>query len=328
MKKSKSSLVLMLLAPIMLITSACSGRKQPQEITLAMGYIPNVQFAPFYVATEKGYYEKAGLKVNFKYGTESDLVKLVGTNRIPFMVGSGEEVILGRSQGLPVTYVMQWYRKFPVVVFSLKERGIEKPKDLEGKKVGIPGLYGASYIGWKALVYAAGIDESKVRLESIGYTQATAVSTGKVDAALDYSVSGPLQLRLSGREVNVIPISDYIDLPSNGIITNDAMIRDHPDVVKALVHATLLGLKDTLSDPDEAFRISLKYAPEAGKDEEQKKTNRAVFEEALKLWQAGGEKLGLSSPSSWEESAKFMFEAGLIDKQVDPKSCYTNEFVK
>ncbi len=138
----KKTTLLLLIVVSMLITTACSGKKQPQEVTLAMGYIPSVQFAPFYMAVENGYYEKEGIKVNFKYGMESDLVKLVGTNQIPFMVGSGEEVILGQAQGLPVTYVMRWYRKFPVVVFSLKGSNITKPKDLEGKKVGIPGMYG------------------------------------------------------------------------------------------------------------------------------------------------------------------------------------------
>ena len=321
-------LLVALLISAMLVPASCGGEKQPKEITLAMGYIPSVQFAPFYVAVEKGYYAKEGIKVNFKYGMESDLVKLVGTNQIPFMVGSGEEVVLGRSQGLPVTYVMQWYRKFPVVVFSLKEKGITKPKDLEGKTLGIPGLYGASYIGWKALVYSAGIDESKVTLESIGYTQATAVSTGKVDAALDYYVSGPLRLRMAGKKVNVIFVSDYIDLPSNGIITNETMIRKHPDLVRAMVHATLRGLKDTLSNPDEAFKISLKYAPEAGKDEEQKKVNRAMFDEVLKLWRVKGGELGLSDPASWEATTKFMEKSHLVDRPVDPKSCYTNEFVR
>ena len=137
-----------------------------------MGYIPSVQFAPFYVAQEKGYFKDAGLDVNFRYGFESDLLKLVGTNELPFMIGSGEEVILGRSQGLPVRYVMRWYRKFPVVLFAKAAKGIKSPADLVGKKVGLPGLFGASYVGWQALVSASGLDPAKVNLQSIGFTQA------------------------------------------------------------------------------------------------------------------------------------------------------------
>ena len=103
----------------------------------------------------RGTFKDAGLDVTFRYGLETDLLKLVGTNELQFMIGSGEEVILGRSQGLPVRYVMRWYRKFPVVLFAKAAQGI-KPPDLVGKKVGVPGLFGASYVGWEALVYAAG----------------------------------------------------------------------------------------------------------------------------------------------------------------------------
>ncbi len=168
------------------------------QITLAMGYIPSVQFAPFYVAQARGYFRDAGLDVTFRYGFESDLLKLVGTNELQFMIGSGEEVILGRSQGLPVRYVMRWYRRFPVVLFAKAEQGIKSPADLVGKRVGLPGLFGASYVGWEAIVYASGLDASKVTLQSIGFTQAAAVSQGQVDAALDYVVNGPVQLRLAG----------------------------------------------------------------------------------------------------------------------------------
>ena len=64
-----------------------------ETIELAMGYIPSVQFAPFYVAVEKGFYREEGLEVKFRYGFESDLIKLVGSNELQFMIGSGEEVI-------------------------------------------------------------------------------------------------------------------------------------------------------------------------------------------------------------------------------------------
>ena len=64
----------------------------------------------------------------------------------------------------------------------------------------------------------------------------------------------------------MIPVSDYIDLPSNGIITNDKTIKEQPELVQALVTATLHGLADTLADPDAAFDISLKAVPEAGGD--------------------------------------------------------------
>ena len=294
-------------------------------ITLAMGYIPSVQFAPFYMAQERGYFEQAGLAVTYRYGFETDLLKLVGTNELQFVIGSGEEVILGRSQGLPVRYVMRWYRKFPAVLFAKARSGIASPADLAGKTVGVPGLFGANYVGWEALVYATGVEERKVTLQSIGFTQATAVSQDLVDAAMDYVVNGPVQLRLAGEEVVVLPVSEYIDLPSNGIITNEQTIREKPELVQAMVTALTMGLRDTLDDPDAAFEASLRAVPEAGG--EQAAVNRAIFDESLKLWQAPDAELGLSDAETWARAAQFMKEMGLIQVDVAVADLFTNEFV-
>jgi NitT/TauT family transport system substrate-binding protein len=305
-------------------TSPTVAALEPLE--LAMGYIPSVQFTPFYVALQKGYYRDEGLDVQFRYGFESDLVKLVGTNELQFLIGSGDQVILGRSQGLPVVYVMEWYRRFPVVVFAPKSAGIDSPSDLEGRSVGIPGLFGASYVGWKALVEAAGIEETRVNLQSVGFTQAAAVKDGVVDAAVDYSVNGPVQLRLAGDEVSEFFVADYMDLPSNGIISNDKTVGEKPELVGKFVRATLRGLQDTLDNPDDAFAIALQQVPEAGADDTARQTNRAIFDASVALWRTDGT-LGQSDPARWAEAATFMEGAGLIPAGVDPTTLYTNQFI-
>ena len=289
-----------------------------------MGYIPSVQFAPFYVAQEKGYFREAGLDVRFTYGSETDMIKVLANNELQFVIASGEQVILARSQGLPVTYVMRWYGKFPVVIFAPKESGLDEPKKLEGHKIGIAGLYGASYVAWQALIYAADVDERATTLESIGFTQAEAVKSGRVDAAVDYIVNGPVQLRLAGQEVDMIVVSDYIDLPANGLLTNEQTIRENPELVEKVVRSILRGLRDTLSQPDEAFAISLKAVPQAGGENE--KVNRAIFDASLDLWQQP-EPLGASDRGTWESGARFMQEMGLIETDVSVDALFTNQFI-
>lgn len=293
------------------------------EITLAMGFIPNVQFAPFYVAEERGYFSEEKLIVHIDYGMETDLLKLVGAGELQFAVASGDQVILARAQGLPVIYVLNWYRRFPVCVVSLKEKGISGADDLVGKRVGIPATEGASYIGWRALLHAEGIDEAGINLQVIGYTQVASLTEGRVDAAVCYALNEPVQLSQAGYSIDVMYVADYANLVSNGLITNEQTIAERPELVQELVRAVLRGLRYTIEHPDEAFAICKKYVPEIAEDSEA--LQKAVLVESIKFWQ--GDRLGYSDRAAWEESQRFMRQIGLIDAEVDVETLFTNQFV-
>jgi NitT/TauT family transport system substrate-binding protein len=298
-----------------------------QNVTLAMGFIPNVQFAPFYVALEKGYFADEGIEVGFDYGWETDLLKLVGGDELQFAIASGDQVVLARSQGLPVVYVMNWYRRFPVCVVSLTEAGIREPDDLVGRRVGTPATYGASYIGWRALLDEVGLDEAEVELVSIGYTQPAALSEGQVDAAVCYAMNEPVQMRASGQAVDIIYVADYANLVSNGLITNEVSIRERPELVQSMVRAALRGLAYTLEHPDEAFDISLKHVPEAASDDETEAINRAILAESIEFWAADPDELGRSDEASWRASQRVMQEMGLLGEEGDVTVMFTNQFV-
>jgi NitT/TauT family transport system substrate-binding protein len=246
----------------------------------------------------------------------------VAAGERPFVVGSGDQVILARAQGLPVVYVLNWYRRFPIAVFSLEP--LDGPDDLRGKRVGIPGLFGASYIGWQALLYASGMDPSAVRLETIGFTQVETLLEGRVDAAVGYAMNEPVQLRQMGRDVGVIDVSDHIDLVANGNITNEQTIAERPELVEGVVRAVLRGLRYTLDNPSDAFEMTLKYVPEAGG--ENREAQMAVLEASLKYW--GSDRLGFSNAAAWETSQRFMRDVGLIQQVTDVNQMFTNRFVE
>jgi NitT/TauT family transport system substrate-binding protein len=315
---------------VVLTLAACSslpGQKQsatPPELTkirLPMGYIPNVQYAPFYVAVAKGFYQEAGLEIEFDYSPETDGVSLVGANELPFAVVSGEQVLLARGQGLPVVYVMSWWHDYPVAIVALKEKGIRTPADLKGKKIGLPGLYGASYIGLRALLDAAGLREEDVNLESIGYTQVEALTTGRVDAADVYANNEPVQLANKGYDLDVIRVADYVQLASNGLITNEKMIAENPDLVRRMVQATLRGITYTLANPDEAFIISTQFVE--GLVDNQV-VQRDVLDSTMEFWKT--DQPGVSSPQAWENMQRVLLEMGLLTQALDLNQAYSNQF--
>lgn len=296
-----------------------------EKVKLGLGFIPNVQFAPYYVGIEKGFYRDAGIDLELSYGFENDYLKLVGVGEYTFMVGSGDQVVLGRAQGLPVRYVLNWYSRYPVVVFAKAERSITTPADLAGKTIGIPGAFGASYVALRGILEAAGLSEQAIQLESIGFTQAAAVSEDKVDAAVDYAVNGPVVLTLAGIPTTQISLDDYLVIPANGIVTNEKTIAERPELVRAMVRATQQAIEYTLTNPDEAFAIALKTVPEAGGDNEA--ASRAVFDASLAYWTPrAGQTLGATNLDDWQAAAMFMQRIGLVDTAVDAEALFTNQF--
>ena len=94
-------------------------------MTLLLGFHPDVQFAPFYLAEQQGYYDEAGLNVEFNHQTDQDLIPLVGQGTIDVGIGDGTSVIPAVSQGIPVRYMATIYGKFPSIVFSKASSGID-----------------------------------------------------------------------------------------------------------------------------------------------------------------------------------------------------------
>jgi len=311
------------------VLAACGGApaRDAETVKLAMGFIPNIQFAPFYVAVEKGYFAEEGIQIEFDYGWETDLLKLVGSGELSFAIASGDQVILARSQGLPVVYVLNWYRRFPVCVVSLEDDGIRQPEDLRGRLVGTPVTFGASYIGWRAFLDAVGLSEQDAELVSIGYTQVAALTEDQVEAAICYAMNEPVQLEVSGEAIDVIYVADYINLVSNGLITNDKTAAERPELVEGMARAALRGLAFTLENPDDAFDISREYVPELAGDAATEEVNRAILAKSLEFWRAEGGQLGSSVAEDWAASLDTMERMGLVPPGSEVEEMYSNEFV-
>ena len=309
------------------LLGACVGQAPVRsdtftKVRLPVGYIPNIQFAPLYVALEKGYYRAQGLDVTLDYSMETDAVALTGADTVQFAVVSGEQVLLGRTQNLPVVYVMDWFQKYPVGIVSMVDKNISKPVDLKGRKIGLPGLYGASYIGLRALLDAGGLTENDVTLDSIGYNQVEALGAGAEDAAVIYIANEPIQLATRGYKVNVFGVDDYLHLIGNGLITNEKTLKNNPDLVRRMVSATLKGLTDTIQDPVGAFNISKKYVENLDKSG---MVQKMILDASINEWRS--QHPGYSDSQSWNNMQDLLLRMGLLKSPLDLNRSFSNDFL-
>jgi len=309
------------------LLAACAGTPAPAEhIRLPMGYIPNVQFAPFYVGIENGYFREAGIELELDQSFETDGVKLVGAGELPFSLVSGEQVLLARAQGLPVVYVMAWWQDYPVAVAAPADSGIRTPQDLAGRRIGIPGLFGASYVGYRALLHAAGLPENAATLDSIGFNQVEALAVGQEEAVVVYANNEPLQLEARGLPVNVIRVADYVQLASNGLLSSEATLRDRPALVRAMVRATLRGVEQAIADPQAAFEICKKYVEGlAALSPADQDTQRAVLAATIEFWRS--DRPGYSDPAAWENMHALLLQMGLLADPLDVQQAFTNDYL-
>ena len=300
-------------------------------VTIGLGYKPDVQFAPFYVAANKGYYAAEGLEITFQNGNVPDLMKVMaaGDASLQFVAASGDEIIPARVQGIPVLSVMTWYTRYPVAAASIVGKGpeLKKPEDLKGRTVGVPGAFGATYIGLQALLKAGGLTMKDITLKTIGFTQVENLSQGQVDVAMVYAANEPVQLRSKDFEVSTLMTSDYVDLASNALAASDKAVKENPELVRKVVRATLKGIQDTINDPKGAFEASLKQVPEAG-SAENRDLQMKVLEETVKLMQpSANQPLGWTNPEVWSATQDFLLDAKFIPQKGDVNTMFTNDFV-
>lgn len=309
--------------------SACASPQPANEagqvtrIRLPMGYIPNIQYAPFYVAVEKGYFREAGFEIEFDYKFETDGVALVGAGELPFAVASGEQILLARAKGLPVTYVAAWYQEYPVSVVAKSEAGILVPQDLKGKKIGLPGLFGANYIGLRALLNAGELTEEDVTLDAVGFNQVELMASGQQDIIVGYAANEPIQLRAQGIAVTEVRVADYAQLAANGLLASEKVIADDPELVRAFVGAFLKGLQDTIANPDEAFQLSESHIPNFS--EMDAGVQKQILVTSIEQWRA--DRLGSSDPQAWENMQTVLLDMGLLTEELDLSKAFTNKFV-
>jgi len=299
--------------------SATSGSTL-KKVSIGLGYIPDIQFAPFYVAQSKGYYRAAGLDVTFHHGIVPDLIGSMVLGHDTLVFAGGDEAMVARSKNLQVVDVATIFQRYPVSLIVPANSSIQTLADLKGHTIGVPGPYGSTYTGLLALLYQAHLSLSDVKVQSIGFTQVAALIAHRVDAVMGYSNNEPLQLKGAGFNVRTFDVSDYQPLVSNGIITTVGTLHSQPQLVRNFVQATIRGLKDVIADPAGAVQISKSYVPNLNPTRAM-----AVLQATIPIWQGNGQvALGFNDSATWQSMEQFLLAQKIIPSPQDITQAYTN----
>jgi NitT/TauT family transport system substrate-binding protein len=310
-------------AALVLVVGGCSqlpGASPSAAITqlkVGLGYLPSVQFAPFYLAQQQGAYRDAGLDVTFENKIDPDLVTLVGQGALDIGVADGTSVIPAVSQRIPIRYVATIYGTYPSIVFAKSTSGIKTAADLEGRKIGIPGKYGSSWIMLQALLDSVGLTPDDVTVvEYPDFGQGVAVQQDAVDAATGFANNEPVQLELSGVDVTVLHVDDVVALPGPGLIASIATIDAKRAAVRGFIEATLAAMTQIAADPAKGLEAAITAVPELAT---QRDTQKAILAATIAAWSRPGGSAtdyGSIDRTGWEASIAYLTRLGLVPNPV------------
>jgi NitT/TauT family transport system substrate-binding protein len=284
-KPGRASLVL---SAVMAAAVAVGPATAQTKIKFSLDWKFEGPAAPFLVAIDKGYFKAEKLEVTIDTAAGSlEPINRVASGTYDMGFADMNSLIKFRdaNPSNPIKAVFMVYNKPAFSIVGRKSRGVNKPKDLEGKKLGAPAPDGA-YAQWKIFVQANNIDASKVKIENVGFpVREPMLQNGQVDAITGFSFSSFINLKGMGVPVDdivVMLMADYgVNLYGNTIIVNPKFAAEKPDAVKGFLRAFLKGLKDTVRNPSQAVDSVIKRNDVAKKPVELERLRMAINQNIL-----------------------------------------------
>jgi NitT/TauT family transport system substrate-binding protein len=311
------SLLLVMLAVTLV---ACQGARDDstapelRHVTLLLGFRPDVQFAPFYVAQQEGHFAAAGVEVEIRHEQAPDVQRLVASGEAEFGVADATDVMIARTAGIPIRYISTLYQSFPVAIIGDAADVPADPSGLAGMSVGTPGTFGSSWHALLALLDAGGLTPDDITLrEYPQFNQVDGLSNGDVELITGFRNNEPLRREARGMDVGLMTIDDIAPLPGPGMIVGDELLADDPELVRAFADAVAAAQADVIADPDLGFAAAEEAVPAIAEDPE---VARAVLDATVELWEGDGFADGAIDAELWASGYETMRELGFIDGSV------------
>ena len=300
-----------------------------RAVTVGLSYIPNIQFAPAYVAHADGMFTERGINATLRHhGTNEGLFTALVAGQEDFVLAGGDEMTQAAASGQDLVAIAQYFRQYPVVLIVPDASPVQTPADLVGRSLGVPGRYGESWFGAQVMLADAGLTEADVAITEIGYTPLAALSTGKVEALIGFSNNDLVQFQQAAVPVRSIPLTaGDIPLVSIVLVTTRAYLERSGTNATQVADALVAGMDATVKRPALAVTTSAGFIPNSGTTGWNAAAS-ATLAATVPLWQtAEGTVSGRLDPAAWSSMIAFMTQHKLITAPVDAATVMTNKFV-
>ena len=301
--------------------------QNPTKISVALDWLPYAMHSGLYVAKERGYFAEEGLDVDIHAPADAaTILQTVAQGRDNFGLNYQPDVLLARSEGLPVVSVAALTQHSLAALMTLDESGLKRPRDLKGKRIGHAGVP-LERLLFDTILKNDGVKNGieDVQFTNVGYDALTGLLAGQLDAASVYYTNQPIIAENQGRKVNIMKVTDYgvPDYYDLVIVTNEDMIKNNPKTVERFLRAATKGYKEAAANPKEAIQLMKKLNPEL----DTAVADKEVLLEAP-IWIASNGVFGWQEESRWLNFAQWMKDGGLLTKPVEARQAFTNSFIE
>lgn len=302
-----------------------------EKVTLRLDWTTLGYHAPFYLALAKNYYRDVGLDVEVLEGKgSSTVINLVGNGSDDFAFADATTAARLISQGLPAKVVMGIFQRSTLALFYARDRGIQSPKDLKGKRVSMCAGDGMT-VYLPIYLNAIGLKPTDVQQVAVDCSlKYTVVAQNKADAVASYGTAGrPLMQAVGIADPGKFDYSDAgVFLPSHGIVAAEKSINQRRDMVSRFVSATAKAWQAAQSDPDAAVAATVAAKPLLKGKEEMLKATLLDSLQYMTTSATKGKTMGWQSPDEWKKAEEALVEYAGIKKPQAPDAFYTNAFIK
>ena len=330
-KVIKNLFVALSVGALALGSTACGSKKSTEtdskKLTLVLDWTPNTNHTGFYVAMEKGYYKDAGIELEIVQPPEDGAEVLVASGKANFGV-SFQDTMAGALSGdnaLPIKAVAAITQHNTSGIISLKDKGIDSPKKLEGHK----------YATWddeiekailKKIITDDGGDFGKVKMIPNTVTDVVTALKTDIDAVWVYYAWDGVATELAGLQTNFLNFADYgkeLDYYSPVIIANNDYLKKNPEEAKKVLRAIKKGYEYAIANPEEAAKILVKNAPELKLElvTESQKWLASKYKADAAEW-------GVIDQSRWDLFYEWLFKNSLIKKEIPKGYGFSNDYLK